>query len=151
MPDRYPPIPPSQLTPEQHKAYDEGSETAEKLFGHSGFLYKNEDGAFIGPFAPLLYTPKLLSVFFELVTELGNVSGFSAKAKETVILATGSHFKADYEMYAHGKIAERKSDLTDAQIRSIKEGDQRAERISWTRSVRLRLIVLWSLRREGDL
>jgi 4-carboxymuconolactone decarboxylase len=122
MPDRYVPIPPSQLDPERRAAYDECSKTAEQLFGHKGFLYQDSEGAFIGPFAPLIYTPNLLKIFFQLLLEVAKVPDFPAKAKETAILAVGSHFNAAYEMYAHGRIAGTTRLLTDGQIDSIKKG-----------------------------
>jgi len=117
---RYPPIPPSQLNPEQHAAYDDASQTAQNIFGDK-FIYKNDDGAFIGPFGPLLYTPNMVDPFFKMVVEVGKCAGLPAAAKETAILATGSTFQAGYELYAHGKVAASTS-LTEEQIASIKDG-----------------------------
>ena len=117
---RYPPIPPSQLNPDQHAAYDESTRIAQDMFGDK-FIYKNDDGAFIGPFGPLLYTPSLVDPFFKMAAELGQIPGLPAAARETAILATGSTFKAGYELYAHGKVAASTS-LTERQISSIKEG-----------------------------
>jgi 4-carboxymuconolactone decarboxylase len=122
MPDRYAPIPPSQLNPEQRAAYEECSKTAEQLFGHKGFLYQDAKGAFIGPFAPLVYTPNLLKNFFQLLVEVAKVPDLPAKSKETAILAVGSHFNAAYELYAHGRIAGTTRLLKDRQIESIKKG-----------------------------
>jgi len=90
------------------------------LFGDK-FIYKNSDGAFIGPFGPLLYTPSLVDPFFRMAAELGQIPGLPAAASETTIMATGSTFKAGYELYAHGKVAASTS-LTERQISSIKEG-----------------------------
>ncbi|CAF9910401.1 hypothetical protein IMSHALPRED_009189 [Imshaugia aleurites] len=117
---RYPPIPPSSLTTEQYKAYDEASDICSSVFGDK-FLYKNEDGAFIGPFAPLLFTPTLVDPFFKLVVELGKLPGLPGPAREISILATGSRFKAKYELYAHERVAASTS-LTAAQIDSVKSG-----------------------------
>ncbi|KAK5942978.1 hypothetical protein PMZ80_003983 [Knufia obscura] len=117
---RYPPIPPSELNSEQHAAYDESSRIAKDIFGDK-FIYKNDDGAFIGPFGPLLYTPNMVNPFFKMVVELGKCPGIPAAAKETAILATGSTFKAGYELYAHGKVAEGTS-LTGEQISNMKGG-----------------------------
>lgn len=117
---RYPPLAPSQLSEAQHKAYDEQSEIAQSTFGDK-FIYKNQDGAFVGPFGPLLYTPTLVDPFLKLVVELGKVPGLPAEARETAILATGSTFKAGYELYAHGKVAES-TKLSEKQIALIKDG-----------------------------
>lgn len=119
---RYPPIPPSSLTTEQHKAYDEASEICSNVFGNK-FLYKNEDGAFIGPFAPLLYTPSLVDPFFKLVVELGKLPGLPGPAREIAILVTGSRFKSKYELYAHERVA-ASTRLTTAQISSVKSGEK---------------------------
>lgn len=117
---RYPPLAPSELSPAQHKAYDEQTEIAQSTFGDK-FIYKNKDGAFVGPFGPLLYTPGLVDPFMKMVVELGKVPGLPAEARETAILATGSTFKAGYELYAHGKVAES-TKLSEKQISLIKEG-----------------------------
>jgi 4-carboxymuconolactone decarboxylase len=121
MPDRYAPIPPSQLSSEQHKAYDEASKIATDMFGDK-FLYKTEDGSFIGPFAPLLYTPTLIDPFFKLVIEIGKIPGLPAEARETAILTTGSHYKAGFELYAHMRVASSTTSLSSEQIKSISEG-----------------------------
>lgn len=117
---RYSPIAPSSLTADQHKAYDEASEICSSVFGDK-FLYKNEDGAFIGPFAPLLFTPTLVDPFFKLVVELGKLPGLPGSAREVAILATGSRFQSKYELYAHERVAAATS-LTAAQIGSVKSG-----------------------------
>lgn len=117
---RYPPIPPSSLSPEQHEAFDEASDICSNMFGDK-FLYKNQDGAFIGPFAPLLYTPSIVHPFFKLVVELGKLPGLPAPAREVAILATGSSFKSKYELYAHERVAASTS-LTKSQIHSVKNG-----------------------------
>ena len=117
---RYPAIPPSKLAADQRKAYDKQSEIAQSTFGDK-FLYKDQDGAFIGPFGPLLYTPNLVDPFMKMVVELGKCPGLPANARETAILATGSTFKAGYELYAHGKVA-ASTNLSDQQISLIKQG-----------------------------
>lgn len=122
--ERYPPIPPSQLSADQHAAYDEQSRLAQNTFGDK-FLYKNKDGAFIGPFGPLLYTPSLVTPFMNMVIELGKCTGLPGPARETAILATGSTFKAGYELYAHGKVAQS-THLSDDQISQIKDGQKPA-------------------------
>ncbi|KAJ9651656.1 hypothetical protein H2198_009069 [Neophaeococcomyces mojaviensis] len=119
---RFPPLLPSQLSPEQHAAYDEQAKIAQSLFGDK-FIYKNDDSAFIGPFGPLLYTPTLVGPFMELIVELPKISGLPPAARETAILATGSAFKAGYELYAHGNVATSTS-LSDRQIELIKKGEK---------------------------
>lgn len=119
---RYPPIPPSSLSSEQHKAFDEASDICSNMFGDK-FLYKDDNGAFIGPFAPLLYTPAIVDPFFKLVVELGKLPGFPAPAREVAILATGSVFKSKYELYAHERVA-ASTNLSKAQIVAVKSGQK---------------------------
>ena len=117
---RYPPIAPSALSHQQHEAFDEISDFCSTAFGDK-FLYRNEDGAFIGPFAPLLYTPTMVRPFLQLVAELGKLPGLPAPAREIAILATGSSFKSKYELYAHERLAVATS-LTKSQVESVKNG-----------------------------
>jgi 4-carboxymuconolactone decarboxylase len=137
--ERFPPIEPSELAPEQKEAYDHMSTVASKSFGsayvpssstqpimqshtRNRFTYKIPSGAFIGPFSPLLCTPSLCKPYFDLVTALSSLSGLPASARETAILVTGSHFQSSYEIYAHERVAASSTSLTKAQISSIKKG-----------------------------
>lgn len=108
------------MSSEQHEAFDEASDICSNMFGDK-FLYKNQDGAFIGPFAPLLYTPSIVDPFFKLVVELGKLPGLPAPSREVAILATGSSFESKYELYAHERVAASTS-LTKPQIDSVKSG-----------------------------
>ncbi len=117
---RYPPIPPSSLSSEQHKAFDEASDICSNMFGDK-FLYKDNDGAFIGPFAPLMYTPTIVDPFLKLVVELGKLPELPVPAREVAILATGSIFRAKYEIYAHERVA-ASTNLTETQIDQVKSG-----------------------------
>ncbi|KUJ09816.1 uncharacterized protein LY89DRAFT_761561 [Mollisia scopiformis] len=138
--NRFPPIKPSDLTPEQEEAHDHMSTVASKFFGDTSvhpfllyphqthllhsFTYKNSDGAFIGPFAPLLYTPSLCKPYFDLVEALTKISSSNlpAVARETAILATGSRYESAYEIYAHERVALKSTSLTREQIGQIKSG-----------------------------
>ena len=51
---RFPPIPPSEQTPEQEVLHKEMDLRTQKEYG-STITLKNSEGALIGPFAPLLY------------------------------------------------------------------------------------------------
>jgi hypothetical protein len=52
---RFPPIPPSQQTSEQRRAHDEIEIVTGQAFSSKApFTLKNEQGAFVGPFAQLL-------------------------------------------------------------------------------------------------
>lgn len=70
----------------------------------------------------MLATPGLCKPYFELVKAVGQIKDLPPAAKETVILATGSHFKGVYETYAHERVALKTTDLTKEQINQIKVG-----------------------------
>jgi len=90
------------------------------MFG-TKFLYKDSNGAFIGPFAPLLYTPNIIHPYFETIKAIGNIPGLPPTARELVILGVGSVYKSVYELYAHERVASG-TDLTEAQIADAKNG-----------------------------
>jgi 4-carboxymuconolactone decarboxylase len=118
---RFPPIDPSSLPPDQKAAYDEASEVTTKMFGDK-FLYKDPStSGFIGPFAPLLSTPSVMSTYLSLAQQLGQLHGLPPKAREVAILTTGSLFQAPYELYAHNAVAES-TGLTLAQRQAVSSG-----------------------------
>jgi hypothetical protein len=52
---RFPPIPPFEQTSEQRRAHDEIEIATSQAFNSKApFILKNEQGAFVGPFAQLL-------------------------------------------------------------------------------------------------
>lgn len=55
---------------------------------------------------------------------MSQIPGLTPKARETVILATGSHYKAAYEIYAHERLALKNTELTKEQINLIKNGQK---------------------------
>lgn len=81
------------------------------------------DGAFLGPFAAFLYTPKDVAIhFLKLFKIMGQIPGLPSSARETAILATGEHFGAAYEMYAHKQVAITSKALTGQQAEDIVSG-----------------------------
>lgn len=44
------------------------------------------------------------------------------RCRELIILATGSVFKATYEIYAHSRVAEKQVELTHQQVVDAREG-----------------------------
>ncbi|KXL41785.1 hypothetical protein M433DRAFT_150209 [Acidomyces richmondensis BFW] len=76
----------------------------------------------IGPMPFMLVAPKQGEQFLRLALSLGQIPGLPVEAKETAILATGAHFQAAYELYAHGKVARSKTGLTAQQVDDISSG-----------------------------
>ncbi|GAB7354787.1 hypothetical protein MBLNU459_g5183t1 [Dothideomycetes sp. NU459] len=118
---RTPATAPSDLTADQKQAHDEIQSVASSAFGDV-FVYKRDDGALVGPFAPMLQTPGVTRPFLHIVTELGKLPGLPPNARETAILATGSYFQAVYEIYAHERVAVANTDLNQEQVDMIKNG-----------------------------
>jgi len=109
------------LNPTQRSAYDTAVSTCEASFGDA-FLWRDVNGALIGPFGPLLYVPSIMEPFFNMLHEIGNLPGLAPTVRETAILATGSAFGASYELYADGTFALSVTELSKTQIEAIRSG-----------------------------
>src|SRR6478672_1317288 len=85
------------------------------------FQSKLEDGRFIGPFNPILFSPAISSSFLELQeTEQKNTS-LNQRVRQVVILAVGAVWKSNYELYAHSAAA-RKAGISEDAIRALTTG-----------------------------
>lgn len=118
---RLPPATREELPPDQQQAYDDLTETANKAFGDT-FTYKRKDNAFAGPFPFFLAAPEAGTEFLKYFTKIAQIPGLPADAKEVAILATGSHFQAKYELYAHYNVATKKAGLSQDVAKAICEG-----------------------------
>ncbi|KAF4637563.1 hypothetical protein G7Y89_g545 [Cudoniella acicularis] len=114
---RFPPIPRANQTPEQQECHDFIDEST-KLYGDT-FTQKNSDGAFLGPFTPVLYTPSLVKNWIDLNLNISKL--LSPRERELAILAVMSYAPAAYGLYAHVRLS-RKLGLTESQIQDAKEG-----------------------------
>lgn len=78
-------------------------------------------GRVVGPFNPLLYSPKVGEAFVAyLAAERANTA-LSAKVREVVILTVGAVWHSAYELYAHTAVAE-KAGLDPATIAALADG-----------------------------
>lgn len=118
---RYPPVSPSDLSREQEALYKEASSIMDQLF-QGKFTYKDEDGAFIGVYGPLMHTPALTHAYNNLVMEISKILSISVAARQTAVLTTAATFNANYSLYSHATIAAKETELTERQISSIKNG-----------------------------
>ncbi|EMC96403.1 hypothetical protein BAUCODRAFT_473441 [Baudoinia panamericana UAMH 10762] len=114
-----------ELPNEQQKAYDELDDLATKGFGDA-FIYKQPDGAFVGPFPFLIAAPEAGIQMLETVGKVAGIPGLPQNARETAILATGAHYKAAYELYAHSNVATKSTDLNVQQVWQICDGKKPA-------------------------
>jgi 4-carboxymuconolactone decarboxylase len=102
---RLKPLTPERMTDEQKRVADE--------------IAGGPRGGLRGPFPALLYSPELA----DRVQRLGEFCRFNtslpAKLSELAILVTARHWAAQYEWFAHARIAREKG-LSDAVIEAIR-------------------------------
>jgi 4-carboxymuconolactone decarboxylase len=102
---RLAPLDPAKLTPEQKRVVDA--------------IVSGPRGALRGPFEPLLRRPELA----DRVQKLGEYCRFHNSLprdlSELAICLVGRHFKAQYEFYAHARLA-REAGLAPAIIEAIR-------------------------------
>lgn len=121
---RIAPIPPDQLSPEQ-RSLDETMRAgiAKNL---QGFISQQQDGALIGPFAPMLRFPEYGKPLWDVIAALGAHTTLPKPAHEVAILVTGARFTSRYEIYAHEAVAER-TGLSPSKISTIVAGERPAD------------------------
>ncbi len=115
------PIPPKNLSSEQHhlfKSIQEGIETHLQ-----GFISKRADGALIGPFNPMLHFPQFGTAVWDFIMALSEHSTLPKSAHEVAILVVGARYSSRYELYAHQHVAAR-SGLSEAKIATIVAGER---------------------------
>ena len=89
--DRFKPLTYNQLTPEQKTMVEH--------------LYAGERGGMNGPFNVTLRSPKMGDLAQQLGAELRFHSALTAKQRELAIILTGRDWTAQYEWYAHSRLA----------------------------------------------
>lgn len=105
--DRMPPIPAGKMTPEQKKA------AAELTAGrHHGI---------IGPYIPLMRSPKLLTTVYEMGGYLRVEGPLKGRLTELVTLMAARHWTQQFEWNAHEPLA-LKAGLTKETVAAIAEG-----------------------------
>ena len=112
---------PSNMTAEQRKLF-------EAVTGGKRARYNLDDKERIareglrGPFNPWMYAPTMASLAQALGEELRFEGTLSDRQREIAILSVGAHWRADYEWWAHAKIAAGYG-LEAAVIDSIRAGE----------------------------
>ncbi|MCY3910032.1 MAG: carboxymuconolactone decarboxylase family protein [bacterium] len=116
---RLPNLPPGDLNPEQRSLYDSiaGGDRAKD----ASFPLTDEDGALVGPFNVLLYSPGVGDVIQQLGAALRFHTELSAPVREMAILVVATYYDCEFERWAHESIAKRVG-LTDGQIAGLRSG-----------------------------
>jgi 4-carboxymuconolactone decarboxylase len=118
---RLPLLEPAALSTQQKELYDRIIATW-GAFGESAhFEVKTADGRLIGPFNPMLYSPAISSRLLDLMDIEGNDTSLSTRVREVTILAVGTVWGTDYELYAH-KAAARQAGFSENQIATLAGG-----------------------------
>jgi hypothetical protein len=88
-----------------------------------GFVNIRDDGALLGPWNPWLIYPKFGKPVWELVKAIASNPKLSPAVREVAILVTGSHFRSEYELYAHVLIAQQRG-LSEEKLSTIVAGQR---------------------------
>ncbi len=121
---RAPPYPPSEMPSDLRALHDEMSDyIAEHL---KGFVSKRDDGALVGPFAPMLRFPDFGRAAWTYTKALIDNARLPKAAHEVAILATGAAFDSRYELYAHERVGEAVG-LSAEKVATIAAGQRPAD------------------------
>ncbi len=118
------PFPPADMPAELRPLHDEmGAYIAEHL---KGFVSRRDDGALIGPFAPMLRFPAFGRAAWTYTKALIDNATLPKPAHEVAILVTGAAFNSRYELYAHERVGAAVG-LSDAKVATIAAGQRPAD------------------------
>lgn len=118
---RLPLLDPKSLSAGQKEVYDLVNKTMIPWTEKSGFQSTTEDGRFIGPFNPILFSPGISPAFIQLQIDEGKHTSLSERVRQVIILTVGAVWQSDYERYAHSAVA-RTAGLSEEAIRTLAAG-----------------------------
>jgi len=88
----------------------------------SGFVVKTNDGKFIGPFNPSLYSPGITEGFSNFMDAEPKYTKLDKRTRQIVILTVGGVWNSPYELYAHSAEA-RKVGVPEEAIQALASGE----------------------------
>jgi len=80
------------------------------------------DGGLAGPFNAWVHAPSTGSRLLALGTVLRFETSIDRRLLELAIITVGAHWKAEFEWYAHSRMA-REAGVSDAVIEAVRRGD----------------------------
>lgn len=116
---RLPPLVPQNLDAAQKELFENIVESRIKVVGEAALF--DENGGLRGPWNPEVTSPHLGKHLERLATAVRTQSSLEARLYEISILAVAVHWQAQFEWYAHEKIA-RKAGVGEPAIALIKVG-----------------------------
>jgi len=118
---RLPLLDPQDLSAPQKEIYDRISATFGPWADRVHFQSRTEDGRLIGPFNPILFSPRISPSFLDLHDAEEKYSTLDERTRQVVILAVGAVWKSGYELYAHSAAA-LNAGISDNAIRTLAAG-----------------------------
>ena len=122
---RLPYLTPEQLEPPQRAIFD-AIAGGKRMQGRPAGELTTPEGGLRGPFNPWLYAPRV----GDPAQALGNAVRFEnslpGTLRELAILVVAADWQADYEWFAHARIA-RKEGLNEAVIEAVRRGRKPVE------------------------
>lgn len=120
---RCPPIPPADLNEDQHSLFESMSAGIGEKYA-ADFKTTRSDGALLGPWNAWLHDPELGAAFWTVTQAMTKARRIPDDARQIAILATGAHFGAAYELYAHGSVARSKHGMTARRVATLAAGER---------------------------
>jgi alkylhydroperoxidase family enzyme len=121
---RIPKLSPSALDDEQRSLY-EAIAGGRRAQGRQLFRLVDEEGCLEGPFNAFLLQPRLGAALQALGSSVRYDTGLDDRCREIAILAVATHWRSDFEWYAHEAVS-RSLGLGDAELAAVRDGRQDA-------------------------
>ena len=118
---RLPLLKPDDLDPDQRKIHASIADKLVPWANESGFQADAPDGSLIGPFNPMLYSPKVSQGNLAFVQAEQEHTALGKTVREVVILTVGAIWGAAYEIYAHSAVG-KKAGLAPEVIETLAAG-----------------------------
>ena len=96
---------PGVLRPEQKRVYDAIMKRMVPWAEKTGFQAADEEGRLLGPFNPMLISPRLGEASLIGVEAEREHTSLTPRIREIIILTVGAVWGAAYEIYAHTAVA----------------------------------------------
>jgi 4-carboxymuconolactone decarboxylase len=113
---------PATLTAAQRELFDAVLKTRVPWADDAGFQVTTADGRLIGPFNAFLLQPEVAAKFLEFRATATDHTTLSEREREIVIIAVGTVWGAEYELYAHTALA-RHAGLSDDAVATLLKGE----------------------------
>lgn len=117
---RLPAVKPETMTPEQKEVFTNIT-SGPRSKGRNAMDFLDVDGGLTGPFNAYVYTPRIGDAAQTLAGRLRFESILPGDLREIAIMAVGQHWQADYEFYAHAKVA-RNEGVDEDTIEAVRTG-----------------------------